>query len=363
MIHFIIGTRAQLIKTAPIMAECGKRGIQYNFVFLAQHQQTIFDIIDLFGIKRPDRVVGDTGQDISNVKDLLKWSAKVCAIVLNNRRTIFGSDTKGIAIVHGDALPALLGAVLARTAGLKVAHVEAGLRSFNYRHPFPEELIRVLMWKLRLPHYYFCPGNWALQNVVAYPGKKFNTECNTLIDSLRTALEFEPEDQKNLIPDEEYAIVTLHRFETLSSRQKLEEVLGIIDQVTRHIKLLFILHPPTLEALKRTGLYDTLSGNPAVEMRPRYDYFRFIKLLKGSRFVITDGGSNQEECYYLGHPCLLLRYRTERTEGLGENVVLSKFNPHSIRHFLENYESFRRETPPIKMRPSELILSAIKEYW
>ncbi|MHC1729158.1 MAG: UDP-N-acetylglucosamine 2-epimerase [Syntrophobacteraceae bacterium] len=363
MIHFIIGTRAQLIKTAPVMAECKSRNIQYNFVFFAQHRQTIYEIIDLFGIKRPDLVIGDEGRDIDNVKSLLDWAVKVSATGLKKRRNIFCHDSKGIVLVHGDALPALMGAFLAKAAGLQVGHIEAGLRSFNFKHPFPEELTRVLLWKLGLTDYYFCPNDWALQNVAGYGGKKFNTGCNTLYDSLRMASDFKFDDGQMLVPKEKYAIVTLHRFETISSRQKLEEVLEIIDRITRQIRLLFILHPPTLVALKQSGLYRILEQNTGVELRPRYDYFRFIKLLQKSEFVITDGGSNQEECFYLGHPCLLLRYKTERTEGLGQNVVLSKFEPETIRHFVRNYESFRRERPQMKIRPSEMIVTALKEYW
>jgi UDP-N-acetylglucosamine 2-epimerase (non-hydrolysing) len=362
MIHFIIGTRAQLIKTAPIMAECKKRGVRYNFIFLAQHRQTICEIIDLFGIKRPDLVLGDVGGDISNARTLAAWAAKVLALGMRQRRSIFLGDTSGIVLVHGDALPALLGAILAKAAGLKVGHVEAGLRSFDYLRPFPEELIRVLIWKLRLTDFYFCPNGWALRNVESYPGKKVNTQFNTLLDSLRAALNFEPPDEKELIPRGEYAIATLHRFETLSSKKKLKEVLDIVCEVTRSIKLLFILHPPTLKVLKQNGLYDTLDRNPNIELRPRYDYFRFIRLLKGSRFIISDGGSNQEECFYLGHPCLLLRDRTERWEGLGGNVVLSKFDPTTIDDFIKGYDAFRREMPDVNTCPSRMILDAIREY-
>lgn len=363
MLHFIIGTRAQLIKTAPVMAECAKCGIPYNFIFLAQHQQTMYKIIDLFGIKRPDFVLGDKGADLADLKSLLAWTAHVFATGLRDRRHIFQNDPNGVGIVHGDALPAILGAILAKAAGLKVAHIEAGLRSFDYSHPFPEELIRVLIWKLHLPEYYFCPNAWALENVSPYPGLKVDTLCNTLFDSLRMALDFPGDIENDLIPDEKFAIVTLHRFETISSRQKLEEVLGIIKRITGRIRLLFILHPPTLVALKESMLYDKLDKDPMVDLRPRYDYFRFIQLLKKSEFVITDGGSNQEECFYLGHPCLLLRYRTERTEGLGQNAILSKFDPEIIRHFIENYASYRRDSPEMEVLPSERIVRTLREYW
>jgi UDP-N-acetylglucosamine 2-epimerase (non-hydrolysing) len=363
MIHFIIGTRAQLIKTAPVMAECRKEGIPYNFIFLAQHRQTIYEIIELFGIKRPDRVLGDVGRDISSAGDLGLWAAKVLALGIRGRRSIFAGDTGGIVLVHGDALPAIMGAALARAAGLKVGHIEAGLRSFDYRRPFPEELIRVLIWKLGLTDFYFCPNEWALRNVESYPGIKIDTKCNTLIDSLRTALSFELPDEAEIVPREAYGIATLHRFETLSSRPRLQEVMNIIREVTRRIKLLFILHPPTLAVLKQNGFYGILEANPNIELRPRYDYFRFIRLLRGSRFVITDGGSNQEECFYLGHPCLLLRDATERMEGLGENAVLSGFDPAVIDHFVSNYDSFRREMPEVETRPSRAVIEAIRTYW
>lgn len=364
MIHFIIGTRAQLIKTAPIMAECRRLGIEYNFIFLAQHRQTIYEIIDLFGIKRPDLVLGDAGAgDISSAARLAVWAGKVLSLGIRKKGQVFRRDSNGIVLVHGDALPALLGAVLAKAAGLKVGHVEAGLRSFDFLRPFPEELTRVLIWKLGLADFYFCPNDWALANVERYRGIKINTGCNTLLDSLRAALEFRPSDEAEIMPRGEYGIVTLHRFETLSSRQRLDEVVEIIGEITRQIKLLFILHPPTLAVLRTTGLYDVLERDPNIELRPRYDYFRFIRLLKSSRFVITDGGSNQEECFYLGHPCLLLRDTTERREGLGENVTLSRFDPAAIAGFVRDHESFRREMPALEVRPSRVILDTIRDYW
>jgi UDP-N-acetylglucosamine 2-epimerase (non-hydrolysing) len=362
MLHFIIGTRAQLIKTAPVMAACREKKIAYRFIFLAQHKETINEIIGVFGIKRPDLIIGDTGRDITSSKALLRWTARTMAHGIRRRDRMFAGDRNGVAVVHGDALPAIMGAILGKAAGLKVAHVEAGLRSFDFLNPFPEELIRVLIWKLGLADYLFCPGGWALRNVAAYPGKKIDTVYNTLLDSLRMALDF-PLDEELLIPAEEYGIVTLHRFETLSSREQLEEVVRIANGVTRRIRLLFILHPPTLEVLRRTGLLAALESNPRLELRPRYDYFRFIRLLQRSRFVITDGGSNQEECFYLGHPCLLLRHATERPEGLGRNAVLSRFAPDVIRHFLDNYGSYSSSMPALHEQPCEIILNALKPHW
>jgi UDP-N-acetylglucosamine 2-epimerase (non-hydrolysing) len=359
MIHFIIGTRAQLIKTAPLMAECIKRNIPYNFIFLAQHKRTMYEMMEIFEIRRPDKVLGDLGKDVSNMGLMLRWVIKVCFEGFVRLREMFDGDRKGIVVVHGDALPALIGAILARAAGLRVAHVEAGLRSFNFAHPFPEELIRVLVWKLRLVDYYFSPNEWAMQNLTGYPGTKFNTRCNTLLDSVRLALCKSCEIGRNLkIPSLPYGIVSLHRFETLSRKESLEKVVTLLGKIAKEMKLLFILHPPTIEALKKYGIYDLIAVDPHIELRRRYDYFSFIALLINSQFLISDGGSNQEECFYLGHPCLLLRYETERTEGMNSNVVLSRFDEKAINNFVTNYHLWRCENH-FDTKPSEMIISEL----
>ena len=342
MIHFVIGTRAQLIKTAPIMAECKSRDIEYNFILLAQHKETMGEMIDMFGVKRPDMVIGDLNREISSVQAMAKWVMQVLAFTVKNRRSIFCRDRDGVVIVHGDALPAFIGAVMAKVAGLKVAHVEAGLRSFNFFEPFPEELIRVLTWELGLVDYYFCPNQQALRNLAKYSGHKVDTLRNTLCDSLNMALESTvgntPDDSFQREP---YAVVSLHRYETVSKKGRLELVVDILAEIAERVNLLFILHPITYKALIKHDLYSVLDRNPKISFHPRYDYFTFVKILRSSEFLVSDGGSNQEECCYLGHPCLLLRHRTERPDGIGRNAVLSKFDRKVIKDFIENNRLYR----------------------
>jgi UDP-N-acetylglucosamine 2-epimerase (non-hydrolysing) len=107
--------------------------------------------------------------------------------------------------------------------------------------------------------------------------------------------------------------------------------------------------------LKKFGFYQRLENNPRIELRPRYDYFRFIKLLRNAHFVVSDGGSNQEECYYLGKPVILLRQSTERQEGLGKNCVLSRYNPQVITEFLVNVEQYRHRFEAQAASPCQLI--------
>ena len=126
--------------------------------------------------------------------------------------------------------------------------------------------------------------------------------------------------------------------------------------------MLFILHPPTRVALKKTNLYEVLAKEPGCHLLPRLGFFEFNQILRKAEFIITDGGSNQEECSYLGIPCLLFRKETERMEGLNTNVVLSKFNSAIIDEFIANYKSYRGEPISKNISPSHFIIDQLKEF-
>ena len=168
MIHVIIGTRAQIIKMAPVMKELEDRGIDYNFIFLAQHKETMYEIFAQFGIKKPNIVIGDMNRDITNVKDMVLWSFRVLINGFSKRKLIFQNDKKGVVLIHGDAPPLFLGGLIAKFQGLKVAQVEAGLRSFNYFKPFPEEATRVFSSKMGLIDIFFCQDEKSTLNVSPY---------------------------------------------------------------------------------------------------------------------------------------------------------------------------------------------------
>lgn len=287
------------------------------------------------------------------------WSVCLLWKTLWQREKIFLSDANGLVLVHGDTFSTLIGALMARLARLKVGHVESGLRSFNYLNPFPEELTRVLVF--RLSHIYFSPGKWALDNLSGYSGLKVDTHSNTLKDSLRIAVA-QIDSSQIKIPACLYAIVSIHRFENIFSRQKLIRVIETIERVADRINLVFILHKPTEKKLRDFGLYERIALNPRIELRPRYDYFKFIKLVSRSAFVISDGGSNQEECHYLNKPVLLLRMATERQEGLGSNCTLSKFDPAVIDEFIVRYPEFRQEAGDDVASPSTIIAETCRPF-
>ncbi len=355
MIHVVIGTKAQLIKMAPVLYYLQKKNIRYNYISTGQHKAKIDDILDNFGLPQPDYEICEA-DDITSIKKMLSWSLKILWRTLRKKKEIFLSDRKGIVLVHGDTLSTLLGAIMGRLAGLKVGHVESGLRSFNLWQPFPEELTRLLTFSLA--HYYFCPDDTALQNLNRYRGIKVNTKANTLYDSLRLSEHFPDVLDPSEIPTRQYAIVTLHRHENIYRQDALDRVMQLAEEISHTHFLLFILHKPTEKKIHQFSWYQRLVDNKNIELRERYDYFGFIQLIKQAEFVVSDGGSNQEECYYLGKPIVLLREVTERQDGLGENCLLSGYSLERINKFLNSLEEHRFPFRKMDVKPSEMIIDA-----
>ncbi|WP_353618385.1 UDP-N-acetylglucosamine 2-epimerase [Paracidovorax avenae] len=151
----------------------------------------------------------------------------------------------------------------------------------------------------------------------------------------------------------------LHRQENLFNERLVRSLVEKAIRQSRKTPCVFILHHLTEVALARLGLLDRLKAEPRVRLARRMPYMDFMKVLGGAEYVVTDGGSNQEECYYLGKPCLILRNVTERTEGLGENAVLSKLDEATIDRFLENPAAYMRVPTPVQVSASEVIVNRL----
>ena len=352
MIHVFIGTKAQLIKMAPIMVGLQERNIPYNFIFSGQHQATIRNIREEFGLKEPD-ITLYRGKDITGILQMIVWSIRILLFSLYHRKEVWQGDKNGIVLNHGDTFSTLLGSLLARVCGQRSAHVESGLRSFNLFHPFPEEITRILTFYLS--NIYFAPGEWALANLEKYKGVKVNTTHNTLLDSLRISKSRIDEAEVD-IPNHPYALVSIHRFENIFNRAKLAEIVELLEKVSRENHLLFILHKPTEKKLDQFKLMEILRNNDSIELRPRYSYFQFIKLTERASFVITDGGSNQEECYYMGKPCIIMRAASERQEGLGANAVISNYEYPVIAGAIRDLRTHEASAQAFDVSPTDIII-------
>ncbi|GBE14880.1 UDP-N-acetylglucosamine 2-epimerase [bacterium BMS3Abin14] len=357
------GTKAMFIKLVPLVLEFEKRGWPYRIIDTGQHAKLVAHIIEQFGLRKPGLSLTPEQEGVSTLGGGLRWMLRLLSFVFRSRSRLQAElfqGKSGICFVHGDTMSTLLSCLIAKRAGQKVAHVEAGLRSRNYLHPFPEEIVRVLV--MRMADYLFAPSKTAFENLekMGLRNKSYLLSGNTNIDTMRLSLA-RPAPTLPELP-EKYALATIHRVETLYSRKRLRLVVDTLVNAQKTMPVVFIQHPPTVKRLKAYRL-DTVLDNAGILPLSLLNHSGFVNLLKNAEFVITDGGSIQEETFYLGVPCLLLRRNTEREEGLGENVLLSKLDGNIIQKFLDAPEVYRRvDSSETAINPSEEIADIIGKF-
>lgn len=356
-IYVILGTRAQLVKVAPLMIELTKRKIDYKYINTSQHLEMVDDVRDGdFKIKKPDFTIYSE-KETSSISLFNKWLWIAIKALLFNKEKII--PEKGLLITHGDTITALWAAILGKLTGCQVMHLESGLRSFNLFNPFPEEIIRLLVFGLT--DIYVCPNNWAVNNLKKYKGVKINTKVNLLYDSVKIALKSKNDNKK--LPYK-YAVISVHRFKNLYSNNNLNIIMNIVKDVSKKYKVVFVLHPITEKRLTSLKIMNNLKKNKNIILSKRLTFFNFIKLINNAEFVATDGGSNQEELFYLGKPTLILRKTTERIEGVNTTAKLSELKKEKVESFLNNYKYFKRKSLNYKISPTKIIVDWIeKKYY
>lgn len=351
-VHVFLGTKAQYIKTAPLLRLLDAKGVDYRLIDSGQHARLSVSMRKELGVREPDFVLGGS-DDVTSITGALSWAVVIAARLWSRSRVrddVFGGDG-GICVVHGDTPSTLLSALLARRAGLEVAHLEAGLRSHRLTHPFPEELIRLAV--MRLSRLLFAPDEIAVANLqrMRLRGRVVPLTGNTVVEALRHSLSAG-------VVEEGPAVVTMHRVENLTSRRRVESFARVVLRIAARHRVRFVVHGPTEQTLRRGGIRRTLE-DAGVELVPLVPHSQFVPMLAAAPIVVTDGGSIQEECALLGVPTLLWRDRTERADGLGANVVLGRYDSAVIDAFLASPERYRRSPQDSPEAPSEQILTEL----
>jgi UDP-N-acetylglucosamine 2-epimerase (non-hydrolysing) len=352
-IYFVLGTRAQFIKVAPVMHAMRAQGKAYTLIYTAQHRENIDEILQIYNLPGPDWVMYGEGE--ANTKSsFVRWFLSIFIKVLFQSR--FYIHEPGIVLTHGDTFTAWLAALMGKRAHCRVGHIESGCRSFNLFSPFPEELSRLITFSLT--DIYFCADEWAVNNLKSYKGKKINMGANTMLDGVRYALEY-PQKEHFAFAASPFVMVSIHRFENIFTARFTSVIIPILEEIAKTHHLVFTLHPATRERLRALGLFDRLSAHANITLHERFGFIDWINLCSKAEFVITDGGSNQEELSYLGVPTLLFRNESERREGLGQNIVISRFDPAIIRSFTENPPQYRKQPILGFYQPSQRIVETI----
>ncbi|MEU6665064.1 UDP-N-acetylglucosamine 2-epimerase (non-hydrolyzing) [Streptomyces sp. NPDC046727] len=334
----VVGTRPNFVKAAPVVAALGTAGCDQALVHTGQHYDARMS--DVFfrqlGLPRPDTDLGvGSGSHARQTADLL--------VALEGELT---ARAPALVMVYGDVNSTLAAALAAAKLGVPVAHVEAGLRSFDMA--MPEEVNRRLVDQLAALLFVTSPeavGHLAREG--ADPAR-VHFVGNPMIDTLRTHLDlFDPAAARTAygLPGR-YGVVTLHRPANVDDPEAARAAARALTEAARHLDLAVPLHPRGRDALRRAGL----DGAPGVHLLEPLGYVEFMSLVRGAAAVITDSGGVQEETTVLGVPCLTLRTTTERpvtvTHGTNRLVTHRELVP-ALRKALDGGPAAPTEGPPL----------------
>lgn len=361
MIAFVYGTTAELVKIAPVHQRLVALGATPLLWCTAQQLDELPEATHLLGMPEPDLMLahGAKGHSLRNTGDVVRWLGSVgVSSVTGHRRmraALRADGRKGCVLVHGDTMTTVLGTLIGRSLGATVGHIEAGLRSHDWRNPFPEELDRRIVG--RIAHLHYAPGEPEVANLRKARGAVVLTNGNTVRDSVRMV----PDDVDpgvEGLPDH-FGLVSLHRIELLQD-DRFAASLRALRAAAERTPLVMVYDPVTDEQIERQGLTDLFDG---VHLRriPKLTYFRFVSLLRRAAFVVTDSGGLQEECAFIGKPCLVHRVKTERSDGLGTNARLSGMKVDELERFLAAPDDVVTSTAPSTHSPSDVIVADLAQ--
>ena len=351
MIVFVYGTSAEGIKLAPLARRLESRGVAYEQWLTMFHGSSLRQSAQNLGFNDSQEVIpnGNEGQTIRSPFQTLRWILSCLVWIIGNRARLkkrLGKDS--ILIVHGDTLTTVLGAVFAKILRLPSAHVEAGLRSGNWRHPFPEELDRIIAGALVSIHY--APTQESVNNLRNKQNVVF-THGNTVLDSV-----LDVEVGKNLA-QEKFGVCLLHRFEFLGNPDLVRATLDLIAQKSPVPVRLYL--DDYAGGIMGSTIDQIGSGKLVAQKKLPYD--EFILTIRQAEFVFTDSGGIQAESALLGLPTLIHRKATEQHDGVGENILLSYWDLAIAEKFLETYKSYKRSPKELEVSPTGIILSDLAD--
>ena len=313
-IAIVLGTRPEIIKLAPVILACERRGLPYTLIHTGQHYSEDLDEIffEQFDLEPPahDLGVGSASHGVQTAE------------MLTGIERILQDERPDVLLVQGDTNSVLAGALAASKLQVPVGHVEAGLRSFD--RDMPEEINRVVTDHVST--YLFAPTPTAAAQLEreAVAGDIVETG-NTVVDALYTFRDLARE-RSTVLADRglragEFYLMTAHRAENVDDAERFASLLGGVARFARETDrpVLYPIHPRAADRLDAFDL-DVPEGIEVIEPQSFLD---FLTLEDAAALVFTDSGGVQEETCILGTPCVTLRYSTERPETafVGANMI------------------------------------------
>ena len=331
----VAGARPNFMKVAPVLRALEERGVENVLVHTGQHYDASMSaaFFDDLGLPEPD-VHLEVGSGSH---------AEQTARVMERIEPVLVERHPDLVMVVGDVNSTLAAAIVAAKLWIPVAHVEAGLRSFD--RTMPEEINRVLTDQIS--EILFTTSPEAEENLrrEGVAVERVHFVGNPMIDSLERHLDRAKESkalQTLGVSPREYALVTLHRPSNVDDPETLKGILEALGDVAARVPVIFPAHPRTVKVMREHALDSLvdLSGGPAtrgsVTCTEPIGYVDFLALMADAKLVLTDSGGIQEETTILGVPCLTLRANTERpiTISMGTNRLIGS-DPESIARAAE----------------------------
>ena len=315
----VVGARPNFMKVAPIVAAMKRR--EQEFTPLVVHTGQHYDLTmsDAFfrdlELPQPDVYLGVGSAS----------HAAQTAAVMERFEPVVIREKPDWVMVVGDVNSTLACSLVCAKLGVKVAHVEAGLRSRD--RTMPEEINRMLTDQIA--DLLFTPSEDADGNLLreGIPPERIRLVGNVMIDSL---LKYLPLASKSTIKetegllDKDYAVLTLHRPSNVDDAETFGRILEALDEIGERLPVVFPVHPRTRKTIAELGLKERVEKTKGLRLIEPLGYLDFLNLYSGARLVLTDSGGIQEETTVLGVPCLTLRENTERpiTVKMGTNTIV-----------------------------------------
>ncbi len=310
----ILGTRPEIIKMAPIIRALEMKKADFFILHTGQHYSYNLHGVFFEELRLP--------QAKYNVEAGSDSHAKQTAKILVGVEEVLQGENPEIVLVEGDTNSVLAGALAATKLGIKVGHVEAGLRSYDRN--MPEEINRVLTD--HCSDYLFAPTEKARATLLGegIPEEKIFVTGNTVVDATYQNLKIAREQSNALydlrVKPGEYFLVTLHRQENVDNQTRFASILEGLDKVATdfHLPVVYPIHP---HSRKRMGEFNLKAPN--LTLIEPLDFLSFLQLESNARLILTDSGGVQEEACIIKVPCVTLRDNTERPETVevGANIL------------------------------------------
>ncbi|OXA92213.1 non-hydrolyzing UDP-N-acetylglucosamine 2-epimerase [Flavobacterium hercynium] len=343
------GTRPEAIKMAPLYHELKKNNFEVLVCVTAQHREMLDQVLEFFNIQ-PDYDL-DLMQSNQSLNSL-------SALILSKIDNVLRDTNPNLVLVHGDTTTSSMVALAAFHLGIKVGHIEAGLRTYNKKAPFPEEINRQLT--SRLVDIHFTPTTEATQNLLNENilQQDIVQTGNTVIDALLwTTNKISKEDyyhpeieklKKDISFDKKTILVTGHRRENFESG--LKNLCEALLDISKRDDVV-IVYPVHLNPNVKKTVYDHLSERENIYLIPPVSYPVFVWLMQQSFLIVTDSGGIQEEAPSLGKPVLVTRDVSERPEGVtaGFSTLVGTDKQKiikTIQVFLDEFISFEKPLNP-----------------